>query len=153
MAEARTAGEPYFPHEPIVDEHCDTAPSPGLAYQALSVITDALRYPVCEGRGFDAVFRVLAQNVVESTKAECTFEIPEPPAGQSINRASIAIEYRAAGGAPTAIDQVQDRDACGARSFYVADDQLQLCPDACAEVEADRRAELRVLYGCSIVPD
>ena len=153
MAESGQIGEPYFPHEPIVDALCDTAPSAGLSYQALSIITDALRYPVCEGRGFDAVFRVLAQNVVEATKADCVFEIPQAPPGQSINRASIAIEYRPAGGAPIAVDQVTDRDACGAHSFYVAGDQLQLCPDACAEVEADRSAELRVLYGCSIVPE
>ncbi len=153
MAESAHLGEPYFPHESLVESSCDTATSPGLSYQALSVITDALRYPVCEGRGFDAVFRVLAQSVVESTKADCVFEIPEAPPGQSINRASIAIEYRPAGGAPIAIDQVAGRDDCGAHSFYVTGDQLQLCPASCAEVEADRLAELRVLYGCSIVPE
>jgi hypothetical protein len=152
MAPHEVQGEPFFPHEDIVDRLCDTATSPGLSYQALSVITDALRYPVCEGRGFDAVFRVLARSVVESTKAECSFVIPQPPPGQSINRATISIEYRSRGGEPVRIEQVKEAAECDDHSFRVQGDQLELCPDACARVEADRDAELQVLYGCQIVP-
>ncbi len=146
--------EPWFPHQELQTAACDTAPSPGLSYQALSVVTDALRYPVCEGRGFDAVFRVLAHSVVDSTRADCVFQIPEPPPRQSINRATIAIEYRPGGdGDPMHIEQVQDRAACDAQSFHIRDDQLELCPEACAIVEADSAAQIDVLYGCLYVPD
>jgi hypothetical protein len=144
------ATEPWFPHQELNPKACDTAPSPGLAYQALSVITDALRYPVCEGRGFDAVFRVLARSVVEAAKADCSFELPTAPRGQSIARATINVEYRAKGGdAPQRFTQVPDPSRCTETSFVLGETRIDLCPDACAAVQADREAELRVLYGCN----
>ncbi len=145
--------QPWFPHEELSLQPCDTAPSPGASYQALSVITDALRYPVCEGRGFDAIFRVLAQNVVEAVKAECTFELPEAPADQVIDVSRISLRYQpGGGGAPQQIEQVSDADACNARAFYIANDQLELCTEACTLVQSDPDAQLDVLYGCTYVP-
>jgi hypothetical protein len=143
---------PYFPYEPLQPELCDTAASAGLAYQALSVLTDALRYPVCEGRGFDAVLRVLARSVVESAKADCSFELPAAPAGMFIDPASVAIEYQpGAGGELRHIRQVRGEGDCDASAFYVGAGRIELCRQACAIVEADRSAALRVLYGC--LPD
>jgi hypothetical protein len=148
------ATEPFFPHEALEPEICDTAASPGLAYQALSIVTDALRYPVCEGRGFDAIFRVLARNVVDAAKADCTFELPEAPPGQALERATIRVEYQPGGDDQRVLfDQTESRDACDERAFYLSGDRIVLCPDACGAVEADGQAALRVLYGCSIVPD
>jgi hypothetical protein len=141
---------PYFPHEELVQLSCDSAAGAGLQYQALSVITDALRYPVCEGRGFDAVFRVLAQNVVESIKAECTFEIPPAPVDQQIDRTSISMRYQSSvgqGGA-TMFEQVPGDDACNDHAFYILDGRLELCADACAVVQGDPGAEVEVLYDC-----
>jgi hypothetical protein len=154
MAPHELATEPWFPHEDLSAELCDTAASAGLAYQALSVITDALRYPVCEGRGFDVVFRALARSVIESTKASCVFQIPSAPVDQSINLRTISLEYRAGGtAAPLQLAQVENRDACDDRSFYVRGEQLELCPDACALVEADPAAQLDVLYECQVIPE
>lgn len=150
MRASEPENAPYFPHEGLVQRPCDSAASVGLQYQALSVITDALRYPVCEGRGFDAVFRVLAQNVVESIKAECTFEIPPAPVDQQIDRTSISMRYQSSlgqGGA-TMFDQVASDDACSDHAFYILDGRLELCADACAVVQADPGAEIEVLYDC-----
>jgi hypothetical protein len=147
------ASQPWFPHEAISEQPCDTAPSPGTSYQALSVITDALRYPVCEGRGFDAVFRVLAQNVVESVKADCTFELPTAPMDQVIDISRISLRYEPGDdGATQQIEQVSDASACHARGFYIADAQLELCSEACTLVQSDPAAQIEVLYGCTYVP-
>jgi hypothetical protein len=144
------ATEPWFPHQELNAETCDTAPSAGLAYQALSVITDALRYPVCEGRGFDAVFRVLARSVVEAAKADCSFELPTAPPGQSIARSTINVEYRpGAGGETRRFTQVTATPQCTDASFVLSATRIDLCPEACAAVQADHEAELRVLYGCN----
>jgi len=149
--QVNAASAPYFPHEDLVDSACDTAASQGLAYQALSVITDSLRYPVCEGRGFDGVFRVLAQNVVESIKAECTFELPAAPPEQVIDQSSIRLRYASgAGGEPAELTQVAEAE-CDARSFYVRDERLELCPEACRIVQGDSEAEIEVLYGCMFI--
>jgi hypothetical protein len=154
MAPHASATEPWFPHEDLSAELCDTAASAGLAYQALSVITDALRYPVCEGRGFDSVFRALARSVIDSTKVSCVFQIPTAPVGQAINRRTVSLEYRAGGNAmPLPLGQVEDREACDDRSFYLSGEQLELCPGACALVEGDPAARLDVLYACQVVPE
>jgi len=143
--------EPYFPHEALQPQLCDTAASAGLPYQALSVITDALRYPVCEGRGFDAVLRVLARSVVESAKADCSFHLPEAPAGQFLDPSTVLVEYRRGGvGEPVRIRQVRDASGCDDHGFVFAGQRIELCRQACAIVEADRAAALRVLYGCLV---
>ena len=142
--------EPWFPHHELNADACDTAPSPGLSYQALSVITDALRYPVCEGRGFDAVFRVLARSVVEAAKADCSFELPNAPPGQTIARSTINVEYEPGdGGEAQRFVQVPDTASCTATSFVLGESRIDLCPDACAAVQEDSKAEVRVLYGCN----
>jgi hypothetical protein len=143
--------EPWFPHQELNPMACDTAPSPGLAYQALSVITDALRYPVCEGRGFDAVFRVLARSVVEAAKADCSFELPNAPPGQTIARSTINVEYRPGdGGDAHRFTQVPDAAQCSKSAFVLGESRIDLCPDACEAIQADREAEVRVLYGCNV---
>jgi hypothetical protein len=153
MAPHEIPDQPWFPHEGLNERACDTAPSAGLTYQALSVITDALRYPVCEGRGFDAVLRVLARNVIEASKADCKFELPEPPPGQSISRRSINVEYLPGGdGEAARFGQVETPEACDERSFLVRDDLIELCPDACGTVEADPAAVVNVLYACNLAP-
>ncbi|MDD9936292.1 MAG: VWA domain-containing protein [Myxococcales bacterium] len=145
---------PLFPHEAVQDSICDTAASPGRSYQALSVVTDALRYPVCEGRGFDAVFQVLASNVVESAKAECVFEIPQAPPGQGIDLITINVEYTPGdGAAPQRFTRADDDGACDARGFTIEANQIRLCSEACEIVEADRDAEVDVLYACVVSPD
>lgn len=149
MRQSDTLGAPYFPHESVVDERCDSAASAGRAYQALSIVTDALRYPVCEGRGFDAVFGVLARGVVESAKADCIFEIPAAPAGESIDRSTINVEYTPGDGGDTRRLSSVARDAdCQSDHFVLEADRIVLCPDACQLLEADPRAKVNVLYAC-----
>jgi hypothetical protein len=49
------------------------------------------------------------------------------------------------------IRQVRDATACDERGFFFTGDRIELCQQACAIVEADRAAALRVLYGCLVV--
>jgi hypothetical protein len=145
--------EPWFPGQSLNPATCESAPSAGLAYQALSVITDALRYPVCEGKGFDAVFRVLARNVIEASKLACVFELPAAPEDQAIDPRSIRIQYANADGEPPRLlEQIADETTCSARSFYIRDGRIELCPEACLTVQADPSTEIDVLYGCNVVP-
>jgi hypothetical protein len=143
--------EPWFPYQALSSTACDTAPTPGLVYQALSIITDALRYPVCEGRDFDAVFRVLARSVVEAAKADCSFELPNAPPGQTIARSTINVEFRpGSGGKAVRFTQTANAASCSQTSFVLGESRIDLCPEACAQVQADRDAEVDVLYGCNV---
>lgn len=152
LAKAAASGEAWFPDQPLNSKTCETAPSAGLSYQAISILTDALRYPVCEGRSFDAVFRVLARDVIEASKVACVFQLPRAPDEQAIDIASVRVEYRAEGQEPNLLGQIPDAARCNARSFYLRDDRIELCPQACEAVQTDPSTEINVLYGCNEIP-
>jgi hypothetical protein len=153
MAPNTPASEPFFPYQALQASPCDTAPTPGLSYQALSIITDALRYPVCEGRSFDAVFRVLARSVVQASKADCLFELPTAQKqGQAIELADVNLEYRSGGGTVRRFSQVQSSSACKNDHSFFVQDRIELCPAACALVQADTTPEIDILYGCTRIP-
>lgn len=145
--------EPLFPSQPLDPTTCNTAPSPGLSYQALSIATDALRYPVCEGRSFDAVFQVLAQTVIQTARAECTFELPKVEEPQVLDLPSVNLEVRRAADAdPQTFHQVDSRLDCkDAHSFYIHD-RIELCPQACQWLQRAEEPSVEILYGCSVNP-
>jgi hypothetical protein len=139
---------PLFPYDDLRNMMCDTAASPGLSYQALSIVTDALRYPVCEGRTFDSVFQVLARSVIQASQADCVFELPEPPANETLDPSTVNIEYHAQDGSAQRFSQVATKAACSDdHSFYITD-KVELCPDACAVVQGDPEPEVEILYAC-----
>ncbi|MET0390508.1 MAG: vWA domain-containing protein [Polyangiales bacterium] len=146
--------QPVFPHQPLDATTCSTAPSAGLSYQALSIATDALRYPVCEGRSFDAVFQVLARSVIQTATAECTYQIPEVEAPEVIILPSVNLEFRADSAAATqAFEQVADAAHCrDDHSFYIRD-RIELCPDACRLLGRATDPQIDIHYGCSRAPD
>lgn len=146
--------QPVFPTEPLEPATCNTAPSPGLMYQALSIATDALRYPVCEGRSFDAVFQVLARSVIQTASAECTFQLPEVPAPQVLDLPSVNLEIRRSPDAdPQNFEQVSGATECkDAHSFYIHD-RIELCPQACQWLQRSPEPAVEILYGCQVTPE
>jgi hypothetical protein len=153
LAATAVPGEPYFPHEGIVTGTCDTAPGPGTTYQALSIVTDALRYPVCEGRSFDSVFHVLARNVIQASQADCEFQVPEAPPDQAFLLPSVNLEYRPGdGSAPQRFGQVSTPAECATKTSFYIDDEIRLCPAACTLVKKDPTPEVQILFGCTGIP-
>jgi hypothetical protein len=145
--------QPVFPTEPLDSKTCSTAPSPGLLYQALSVATDALRYPVCEGRSFDAVFQVLARSVIQTAAADCTYQLPAVPAPQVLDLPGVNLEVRRSPDSePQHFDQVSGATECkDAHSFYIHD-RIELCPQACQWLQRSPEPTVEILFGCQITP-
>ena len=141
---------PWLPTDPVITGECSTAADPGTGYQALSNLTGGLKFPVCEGMGFDAVFQAVAQGVIEGAKVACDFPVPDPPEGQMIDFESVVVSYTAGdGGAGQQFTQVPDAASCTPGSFYIVNEQtIFLCPDACAVVQGDNSAKLSILFAC-----
>jgi hypothetical protein len=142
--------EAYGPGEPMMEELCTPgAVAEGSGYQALSILTGGLRFPVCENASFDVVFQEIAKGVVEGTQVVCEFAVPDPPPGETIDPATVVVEYTpSGGGAPTKFKQVASAATCAADSFYIEDETIKLCPESCALVQADPGAKVIVLFGC-----
>jgi len=91
--------EPWLPTEPVITKDCGSGSQEiGYDYQDLSIQSGGLRFPICENDNFDAVFRAIAQTVVESARVPCTL-VPEPVDGAGPpDFERIAVIYEAGNG-------------------------------------------------------
>jgi hypothetical protein len=142
------ASAPWLPTDPVKTGTCPLGFSPGTGYQALSILTGGLRFPLCDHATYDTLFQALAEGIIESTQIDCRFPMPNAPPGETIDMASVTLEYTPGGGAPQAFQQVASSGLCAADSFYIDNDTIELCPETCALVEGDPEAEMRVLFAC-----
>ncbi len=152
--DAQNPTDPWLPTDPITVVKCtgDASPvSPAIGYQALSVLTGGLRFPICEWTHFDVIFQILAQGVIAGATVKCEFDIPDPPVGETLDLDTVVVQYTPGGsGTPEIFYQVSGLSECAADRFYIEDDKIKLCPEACTEVQADPAAKIDVLYGCEV---
>ncbi|WP_437631351.1 hypothetical protein [Sorangium sp. So ce854] len=149
LLENTPATDAYAPDADVVESTCGTAVAPGTGYQALSKRTGGLRFPLCQTISYDVVFQAIAEGVITGAVVQCDFAVPESPPGEVIDLSTVVVQYTPGdGGEVQSFDQVPNAEACAAGSFYIADDMIRLCPDACQAVQADPSAAVDVLYGC-----
>jgi hypothetical protein len=89
--------------------------------------------------------------VVDSVGLPCTYGLPTPPDGETLDPNRIVVTYTPGGtGTQTSLTRVADAAACGADSWYIdAGGEISLCPGTCTVVEADEAAAVKVLSGCA----
>lgn len=144
--------EAWLPSDPLTTDECPTAVAPGTGYQALSVSTGGLRFPLCEPDYYDVVFHEIAQGVIEGAAVSCDFAIPDPPPGEILDLDTVEVHYTPNGmGDGERFEQVADGAACAVDRFYIADERITLCPDACARVQADDTASIDIRFGCAVI--
>lgn len=150
MAYNSPATKPYEPTDPVITGECPTAADPGTGYQALSVLTGGLRFPLCDTTSYDVVFQSIADGVIKGAKVACEFPVPEAPVGETIDLTTVQVGYTPGGmGTQTTFAQVAGASACTAGSFYIEGGVIKLCADACTLVQADDAAKIDVIFGCS----
>ena len=151
LSENNPATAAWQPADPIVLTNCGTAVSPGTGYQALSAMTGGLRFPICQFASFDVVFQAIAEGVIQGAKVECSFPVPDPPPGETIDLSTVVVQYSPGDMSPAqSLQQVASAAECGPGKFYIAAGTIELCPDACALVQSDDAAKISILYGCEI---
>ena len=119
----------------------------------MSILTEGLRFPLCEPMYYDVVFNEIAQGVIDGAQVACNFDVPDPPMGQNIDLNSVTVEYTPMGsGTPVELSQVPSAAECGPNLFYIdqaADpDQIVLCPETCTTVQNDESALLNIVFQC-----
>jgi len=83
---------------------------------------------------------------------DCTYTIPPPPAGQTLDPGKVNVAYTDSSGKVTNLAQDAAGVACaqGAGWQYSADgNQINLCGSACTAVKGDPGGKIKVLFGCS----
>ncbi len=140
---------PWPPTDPLIVQKCGSNPNPGLGYQALSILTEGLRFPLCSLNNYNSIFQELAKGVISGAGLSCNFPIPAPPPGEQIDRDTIVVAFTAGDGSGTQnFTQVMSEAECAPGKFFLAADQIQLCKDTCDTVGKDKDGKIKVLFGC-----
>lgn len=149
------ATEPWPADQPVTWRQCRPGSvDPGTTYQALSVMTGGLRYPINQFATYDAVFQAIANSVISGAKLVCEIEVPKAPGGHSLELDKVQIEFTPSdGGTKQIFTQVKSPEDCSAMAFYEQDGVIRLCEDTCVAVRQDNAARMELLYGCSVNPD
>jgi hypothetical protein len=143
----------YLPTEPVQLMKCTgngaSIPDAGKLYQDLSIKTGGLRFPICQFPGYDAVFRRIAQDVTVKSSLRCDFAVPTPPDGTTLELDKVAVNHiKADGSGKLKLGQAAKPEDCQADAFYIQNNRVWLCPEACDTVKADTGADIEVLFTC-----
>jgi hypothetical protein len=86
-------------------------------------------------------------NAIRSAVAvECTYSVPAPPAGQTLDLGKVNVEYNG--------DQLgyNDTTTCDQGWQYANNNtQVVLCGSTCDQVKADPNAKIQIAFGCDTV--
>jgi hypothetical protein len=140
--------QPYAPGDPMVATNCPTGEDPGYGYQALSMLTGGLRFPLCDTAAYDTILQTLTASIIEGAKVACTFPVPEAPDDKSLDPDSLEVIFTPGGGMPEVFAQVDSEADCVASSFYLDNDTIVLCPAACDAIQGDEDAVLELAFSC-----
>jgi hypothetical protein len=133
----------------VTDERCPDVTTAGTTYQELSILTRGLRFPICRFDAYDVVFSTIANDVVTRSTLACDFDIPPVPTGKTLELDKVAVNYLPGDGSgEQKFLQAATPAACQADAFYIENDRIFLCPQACGVVQADDSAHVDVLFTC-----
>lgn len=138
IAASDSPGDGHPPTDPIVTGGCPTSVDIGSGYQALSRGTGGLRFSSCDVNNYGAYFDTIAQDVLARvTEGACTYDLPTPPAGQTLDLTQMRAQLTNPMGALVDFTLVDSVDACAdsETSFYVEGGAVQLCPQTCAAMD------------------
>lgn len=106
------------------------------------------------GAGANAEQELLtALQAIQGAQLACSFQMPQPAPGETLDPGKINVEYTPAGGMPQTLPQVANAGACTAAGGWYYDNpaaptMINLCPDTCTAVQADAMGSIRVVVGC-----
>jgi len=126
----------------------------GTVYTQLIMQTMGASGVICTG-DWTQVFMDITAAVVSGSQVSCELMIPDPPMGQTLDPATIAVNYQMGGVAPgMTLPKVATAADCTAAGGWYFDDNamptmITLCPATCTSVQSDPDANIKLELGCS----
>ena len=104
----------------------------------MSLRTGGYRFPSCS-TDFTDIFTLMSQKVISGSKVPCSFEIPEPENGLTIDLDTVQMRYTTGDQAPSTLSRALSAENCDAQSFLINAESrtVGLCPAACERISAD----------------
>ncbi len=139
-------GGPFFFHAIVSDGTCLGAFNRGTQYLNLADSTGGEKLPICSS-DWTKLFKELESAVLESAPLPCDFEIPEPPAGQSLDENAVQVMFEPVGKAKTEFPKATDSAQCGDKlGWFYNNDRVEFCPSACDLVKTG--GSVAIGFGC-----
>jgi hypothetical protein len=82
--------------------------------------------------------------------ASCTYDMPEPPRGQTIDPGRINVIYTPSGSDDARLVGRTTQTDC-TEGWQLKDNQVTICPDTCAAIQGDPGATIELMFGCAAV--
>jgi hypothetical protein len=129
------------------------AARPGTTYYNLAAMTKGLSASICAS-DWKTIFEPLTAAVIASAPLPCTYMIPPPPSGDTLDPSKVNVRWQATGaGSEMIFGKTSDQAACMGQLgwYYDADPpaQILLCPATCDAIAAG--GTLSIGFGCATV--
>jgi hypothetical protein len=122
------------------------------AIAAAGGTSQAFTIPVANPTQTTAELQKAFESIRSQIKLPCTFALPTPPAGQSLDKDRVNVAYTSGAGQVTPLNYSGDcASGAGAGWHYdnlTAPTRIELCPGSCAVAQADANGRLTVAFGC-----
>jgi hypothetical protein len=130
---------------------CITGAAVGSVYLGLTKSTGGVKAEVC-ATNWSPIFAALAKGVTANTKLPCTYVIPSPGKGKTIDPKKVNVSHTAKG-AKKVFPKVSGKAACGAKGGWYYDDEkspttITLCPGLCKSLKGGK---IKILFGCKTI--
>jgi hypothetical protein len=162
------AGKPFTFHA-IASESADGLPcvgacglpivcgafAPGAQYYALAEQTSGQQISICTA-DWSMVFGSLQDAVIASAPLPCSYPIPTPPSGESLDAEKVNLEFVPPNAsAPEVFPRAAAQAQCGDNRAWFYDDPLaptaiEMCPSACTAISAGGSVQIKL--GCKTIP-
>jgi len=131
---------------------CLTGAAIGVVYLTLTQSTGGVKAEVC-ATDWTPIFTALAQGVVSGTTVPCSYVIPPPPTGKTIDPKKVNVSFTPAGGQATTIPKVMGQADCATKSGWYYDNEtnpttITFCASTCSSLG---QGSVKILFGCTTV--
>jgi hypothetical protein len=147
----------YVHHSVVCHSDCPDAAGIGEDYITLSQNTGGVAADLCD-QDFQAVFDVLATEVVGGAALSCEFTIPPPPDGMEFDPDEVNLEFNDGMGGILPIGRVDSAADCpNVVDGWHYDDptnptMIVMCPQTCERIQASENGTIDIAFGCATVP-
>ena len=138
------------------NSHCFTlAAAVGTRYIQLQQAHNGQFFSLCD-TNWTPLFTTLAQTVTQGLTLPCTYDIPDPPGGQTLDPTKVNFVFTPTNGMPTTIGNVGTAAGCNGGPGWYYDDplaptQIIVCPATCNTLKGDPTGKVSVEFGCGTV--
>jgi hypothetical protein len=78
----------------------------------------------------------------------CSYSVPTPPPGVTLDPGKTSVIYRGSGGALSLVRQ-DTTEPCQYGWHFVGEQQLEICDETCQKIQCDPQANIELLFGCT----